>query len=510
MLKAAGAATGAVGIGIGTGVAASPATAADKPFAHPGMLHTRADLERMAAKVKAGAAPYTAGFAKLTANRHSQSTWRPNPQVIVARGGSDVQNYPILYNDIHAAYQNALRWKITGDTAHADTARDICNAWSGTSKGIGGGTDVALLAGIYGYQFANVGELMRGYPGFDLARFQDMLVTYFYPTNHGFLNRETNCWGHYWANWDLCSMASLMAIGILCDDRAKFNETVDYFHNGAGNGSLANAIPYVYDDLGLAQWQESGRDQAHSMMGIGLMGTICEMAWNQGVDLYAADDSRFRKACEYVARYNLGYDVPYTTYTWTNGAHCVPTEQTVISAGGRGQGRPVWERVYNHYAIRRGMAMPNTGAMVAGRSRLKGGGGDHGPEGGGGDYGPNSGGFDELGFGTLAFTQDKATAAESAAAPSRSAPTPAAKSGSSGSSSSSGSPGSSGSSGDSAAEPPSGPSAQAGKSDGDLAATGSSDLPLWTAASGVTAVVGGLLLLRRRGRATVTPSDTVE
>ncbi|MFG2025345.1 alginate lyase family protein [Streptomyces sp. NPDC048825] len=497
MIKAAGAATGAVGIGIGTGVAASPATAASTPFAHPGMLHTRADLKRMAAKVKAGAAPYKAGFAKLTANRHSQSTWRPNPQAIVARGGGEVQNYPILYRDIHAAYQNALRWKITGDTAHADTARDICNAWSGTLKGIAGGSDVVLLTGIYGYQFANVGELMRGYPGFDLARFQDMMVKYFYPMNHRFLNRETNCIGHYWANWDLCSMASLMAIGILCDDRAKFNETVDYFHNGAGNGSLAKAIPYVYDDVGLAQWQESGRDQAHSMMGIGLMGTICEMAWNQGVDLYAADDSKFRKACEYVARYNLGHDVPYTTYTWRNGPHCVPTEQTVISEGARGQGRPVWERVYHHYAIRRGMAMPNTRDMVARNRR----------EGGGGDYGPNSGGYDELGFGALAFTLDKATAPESAAAPSGSAPTPAAKSGSSGSSSSSGS---AGSSGDSAAEPPTGPSAQAGKSDGDLAATGSSDLPLWTAASGVTALVGGLLLFRRRGRAAATPSDTAE
>jgi hypothetical protein len=28
------------------------------------------------------------------------------------------------------------------------------------------------------------------------------------------------------------------------------------------------------------------------------------------------------------------------------------------------------------------------------------------PEGGGGDYGTNSGGFDQLGFGTLAFTEE--------------------------------------------------------------------------------------------------------
>ncbi|MFF7838084.1 alginate lyase family protein [Streptomyces ossamyceticus] len=481
MLKAAGAATGAVGIGIGTGVAASPATAASTPFAHPGMLHTRADLERMAAKVKTRAARQTAGLAKLTANRYSQTTYRPNPQAFVARGGGDVQNFGALYRDVHAAYQNALRWKIAGDTAHADTARDICNAWSGTLKGIGGGSEVTLLAGIYGYQFANAGELMRGYPGFDLARFQDMLVKHFYPVNRHMMYRKTNCIGHYWANWDLCTMASIMAIGILCDDRAKFDETVDYFYNGEGNGSLAKAIPYVYNDVGLAQWQESGRDQAHSMMGIGLMGTICEMAWNQGVDLYGADDSRFRKACEYVARYNLGYEVPYTTYTWTNGVHCVKTEETVISEGGRGGGRPVWERVYNHYVDRRGMAMPNTREMVA-RS---------GAEGGGGDYGPNSGGFDELGFGTLAYTRDKATAADAAASPSPSKPT-AAKAGTSGSS---------GSSNSSAGQSSGDVSAQGGKGGEDLAATGTSDLALWTAATGVTAVAGGLLLLRRRGQA---------
>ncbi|MES4909373.1 MULTISPECIES: alginate lyase family protein [unclassified Streptomyces] len=478
MLKAAGAATGAVGIG--TGVAASPATAARTSFSHPGMLHTRADLERMAAKVKAGAAPYTAGFARLTANRHSQTTWLPNPLATPARGGSYVQNYGALYHDVHAAYQNALRWKITGDTAHADTARDICNAWSGKLKGIAGGSEVVLMAGIQGYQFANVGELMRGYPGFDLARFQDMLVNHFYPMNRSFMHRKTNCIGHYWANWDLCSMASIMAIGILCDDRAKFNETVDYFYHGAGNGALDKAIPYVYDN-DLAQWQESGRDQGHSLLGIGLMGTICEMAWNQGVDLYGAEDSKFRKACEYVARYNLGYEVPYTTYTWTNGVHCLNTEETVISEGGRGGRRPVWARVYNHYANRRGMAMPNTREMVA-RS---------GPEGGGGDYGPNSGGFDELGFGTLAYTRDKATAAEAAASPSPSK-SAAAKSGTSGTS---------GSSKSSAGQSSGDVSAQGGKSDKDLAATGTSDLALWTAATGVTAVAGGLLLLRRRGQA---------
>lgn len=127
MLKAAGAA-GAV---IGTTTLATPASAADAPFTHPGLLHTRTDLDRMAAKVKAGAKPYAAGFTKLTANRHAQSGWRANPQATVYRGAGSPQNYAALYNDIHAAYQNALRYHVGGEDAHADTAVAILNAWSG-------------------------------------------------------------------------------------------------------------------------------------------------------------------------------------------------------------------------------------------------------------------------------------------------------------------------------------------------------------------------------------------
>jgi hypothetical protein len=359
-------------------------------FGHPGMVHTQADFDRMRGKVDASAQPWKQGWDKLLANAHSQSTWTPQPVEEIVRGSTDKpQNYWLLYNDAHAAYQNALRWHISGSTEHRDAAVRICNAWSQTLKSIyWPPSDSRLASGIYGYQFANAGELVRGAPGFDMDRFQQMMTTVFYPLNSDFLIRKNGtCDTHYWANWDLCNMASILAIGILCDDQAKIDEAVAYFHSDKGTGSINGAIPHVYDDLGLAQWQESGRDQAHTIMGIGLMGTFMEMAWNQGIDLYSARDNAFAKAAEYVARYNLGYDVPFTTYR-----NCENVEHTVISAGGRGQIRPVWELVYNHYSVRRGMRMPNVARMAA-LAR---------PEGGGGDYGGNSGGFDALGWGTLA------------------------------------------------------------------------------------------------------------
>lgn len=103
---------------------------------------------------------------------------------------------------------------------------------------------------------------MRGYSGFDLGAFQRMMANVFYPLANDFLNNHNGAYiTNYWASWDLCCMCAVLAIGILHDDQAMINRAVDYFKNGAGMGSINNATPYVYDDQGLAQWQESGRDQ---------------------------------------------------------------------------------------------------------------------------------------------------------------------------------------------------------------------------------------------------------
>ncbi|WP_112140465.1 AbfB domain-containing protein [Glycomyces dulcitolivorans] len=364
---------------------------------HPAMLHTQADLAYIAANLTAE--PWLSGWNMLTANGHSQSTWTPSATAVITRGGSGTQNYALLYRDAHAAYQNALRWRIAGTTANRDAAVAICNAWSSTLTEINGSTDALLCAGLQGYQFANAAELIRDAPGFDLAAFQAMALAVFHPLTSGFLNAHNNtCATHYWANWDLAAMNAELAIGVLCDDDTIIDQALDYFWNGVGNGSIRGAIPFTHDD-GLAQWQESGRDQAHAVLGIGLMATFMETAWNQGIDLYSADDNAFAKACEYVASYNLGNDVPYTTYSWGSGTTCAYNEQTAISAAGRGTVRPVWAMIHHHYYSRRGLDLPNVAAMAASVAS----------EGGGGDYGSTSGGYDALGFGGLLYSRARAT-----------------------------------------------------------------------------------------------------
>ena len=379
-------------------------TGAATAFVHPGLLHTQADFDRM--KAKYNTSPWSGSWNLLINNSHASLSYTPHPQTVVYRGydGVHPENYSTLFNDVAAAYACAVRWKISGDTAYADKAVQIMNAWSSTLASIQGTTDAALAAGIYGYEFANAGEIMRTYTGWaaaDLAAFQNMMKTVFYPINHDFLIRHNNTdVTHYWANWDLCQMASILAIGVLCDDRGLFDEAVAYFKSGAGNGAVAQAVYYVHPGF-LGQWQESGRDQGHNTLGIALMGALCEMAWNQGVDLYGYDNNRFLMGAEYVAKANLiqsgttYYTVPYVPY---NNADNV--NQGVLSTNSRGNVRPCWALVYNHYVNRKGLAAPYS-KMFALQIQ---------PEGGGGNYGSTSGGYDQLGYGTLTCTRDPISA----------------------------------------------------------------------------------------------------
>lgn len=364
----------------------------DGAFIHPGLLLTNEDFHRM--KTHLYREPWKSGWERLTSNPHSSSDWKPNPVAIVVRGdGNQPQNYARLFNDIAAAYACAIRWRMTDNVSYAHAAVDILNAWSSTLKQVSGTSDRFLAAGIYGYEFANAAEIMRTYHGWkpeDLARFQQMMLTVFYPMNHDFLLHHNGAMpDHYWANWDGCNIASVIAIGVLCDKRSIYDEGIRYFKHGDGNGSIGHAIVCIHEG-GLGQWQESGRDQGHTMMGMGLYGAICQMAANQGDDLFAYDNNRFLAGAEYVAKYNFGEDVPFTPYSNSS------FHNDAISPSARGDARPVWELIYNHYVNLKGLPAPYVTKMAE-KSR---------PEGGGGDYGPNSGGFDQLGYGTLCYTLD--------------------------------------------------------------------------------------------------------
>jgi hypothetical protein len=369
-------------------------------FTHPGMLHTEEDFIRMRGKVSTNALPWVTSWNILTANPHSSASYKPKSSAIVYRGSDGVhtENYPQLYNDIAAAYALALRWKISGNVTYADTAVTILNSWSSNLTSIQGSTDAYLAAGIYGYQFANAAEIIRSYSGWtadNQTAFGTMLHDVFFSLNHDFLVRHHGAAvDHYWANWDLCNMASMLAIGIFTENVTMYQEAITYFKSGVGNGNINTFIwtEYIVDGQVLGQGQEAGRDQGHATLDFALVGALAQMAYNQGDDLFGYESNKILAGSEYCAKYSAGYDVPYTSYTNSD------VTQAVISNTSRGTLRPEWELLYAHYANLKGLNATYTGIMRDMVNNASG-----GAEGGGGNYGPNSGGYDQLGYGTLTF-----------------------------------------------------------------------------------------------------------
>jgi fibronectin type 3 domain-containing protein/regulation of enolase protein 1 (concanavalin A-like superfamily) len=373
---------------------------AQAQFVHPGCLSTQADLDRMKAKVDAGAQPWTAGYQRLLEAPYCNLNYDADPRPIVYVDSSEGQNnYIVLARDAAAAYQLALRYHASGEEAYAAKAVSVLMEWANTHTSWSGNTNVSLRAGLYGYQLACAGELVRNYSGWapaDFTTFKNYIRNQFYKivspnaVDRGFLfHHHGTCWSHYWANWEMAAMATVIATGVLCDDEVIFGEAIDYFYNGVGVGRISELLHYLHPN-GLGQSQEFGRDQGHATMLVPLLGTFCEIAWNQGVDLYGELDNAFLAMSEDLSKHNLFYDVPYVSYI-----NCEYVIQTNIGSG-QGFIRAGADLVYNHYVNRMGMAAPYTKDAA---ESIR-------PDGGGGQYGTSSGGFDQLGFTTLTHSLD--------------------------------------------------------------------------------------------------------
>ncbi|KAJ5985473.1 hypothetical protein N7522_012669 [Penicillium canescens] len=372
-------------------------------FVHPGALHTTEDFERIRTHVANVDEPWNSTWTLLASSSYAQSSYTPTPKETVYRGynGVDSENYPSLYRDTAAAYQLAIRWLVTKDTSYADAAVNILSSWAASLTDIEGTSDKFLASGLYGYQMANAAELMRDYSGWasdNKTLTGTMLTNVFASMNTRFLEEHNGQdYYHYYANWDLCNLASLLAIGIFTDNQTMFDYAVNYVRTGPSNGALPVFAIANYTESGsgkiLTQGQEAGRDQGHATLDMMLWGVIAQQAYNQGIDLFAEYENEILNSAEYAAKYNVGSDVPYTLYQSYQG------NQTVISNASRGNIRPGFELLSAHYGQLKGLNSSWTDAyrdMVNSNSTS-------GVEGGGGNYGSSSGGFDGLGFGTLLY-----------------------------------------------------------------------------------------------------------
>ncbi|MDO4162918.1 MAG: alginate lyase family protein [Bacteroides sp.] len=414
-------------------------------YNHPCAMYNQADFDRVKAMLDAVTAPdaVTEEFNNLKNSTYTVIPYTPNPTTQIVRGdvtgtSASSENYTNAMRDAAAAYQMALLWKLTANDSYASNAVNILNQWADVCEEVtSNDANHMLAAGAQGYTFANAAEILQSYDGWsssDQSDFKEWIVDVFASKNKDFLDNHqgtNNCSEHYWSNWDLVNMCSYLSIGILTEDDEMVNYVVNYFYNGAGNGCIDRLIRGTHTDpLGtgetLCQNQESGRDQGHAQMSMAVTANLCQMAYTlyqdnpsvSALDFFAAEDNAIMKMGEYVALFNVkeGTDddtndtgtylisvanMPFTQYIYCTGCSCTDQSHgathTTCSEDGRGEPRPGWEIIYNHYANVKGLTSGYTYSQKF-AERIR-------PEGGAGEpdnrYGTNSGAFDQLGWSTL-------------------------------------------------------------------------------------------------------------
>jgi hypothetical protein len=345
---------------------ASPVEA--KVFVHPGVLVDEAQLAFVKGKIAAKAEPWLGAFDAAAASSLGSLSYKPGAIATVECGpysNPDI-GCSAEKDDADAAYTHALLWAYTGQTAHAQKAVEIMNAWSGTLKAHTN-SNAPLQSAWVGSVFPRAAEIIRytysGWAKADVARFEAMLRNVYLPeVMHG---STAN------GNWELSMADATLAIGVFLDDHTVFDAGLAlwrgrvpaYVYLGSDGALPVNPphvskisksalVSYWYGQTkfvdGLAQ--ETCRDLGHVQLGFAAMIDAAETARIQGVDLYAEQANRITAAYEFHAKLLDGETVP----SWLCGGHV----QAVTHS-------PTWEIGYNAYAGREGKSLPATKALVS-------------------------------------------------------------------------------------------------------------------------------------------------
>lgn len=340
--------------------------AAAREFRHPGLSYTDDDFARMRKMISEEKEPYLTTFNALK-SYVKLSDPIPDRGTAIAEGRFNAT----VGVDGRRAHDLALLWKVTGDETYARKAVEFINANSYYTNTSSRGTGPLDNGKIYLLvEAAEMMRDYEGWSADDQQRFKDMLVYPGYSSEvnmydlHHSTTDEENGITFYWnifnfdsgrfGNQGLFAARALMAIGIYLDNEKIYDRALRYLRAqphraddlayAAGPPKLAdtpydldetdpeagdNTTTFMYgykwsgtensvEDYGYdeqlrhyiyasGQSQEACRDQDHAMVGVGLLGDIAEMAWNQGDDFYGDLDNRILKGMEWAFRYNLSY-----------------------------------------------------------------------------------------------------------------------------------------------------------------------------------------------------------
>ena len=321
---------------------------------HPGGWLTGNELRTIRAKVAAQKEPWYSAWLDLKDSDAGTD--------YTASVSSIITSSPDFQKQAHAAYVLTMKWVASGDKAYATAAINIIDDWVNTVTDFSEDDDQSSLrCGIGGNKMAQAAEMLAhgfngeaGWPSESIAKAQAWFKDVVYPYVSTGPMRSTN--------FGTSALAGCMSMAVFCDDKTMFDHACDAYKYGFKNTSdgCCAVTDYIINSEG--QCYETGRDQIHTQGGIAHLVETAMTAWNQGVDLVSFADYRLVAGMEYTAKYNLGYDVPWTSDVpnpcnlnvyWADG----------ISAQGRGKWSPVYILAATLFE-RAGQAHPYTSEVI--------------------------------------------------------------------------------------------------------------------------------------------------
>ncbi|MFE0099062.1 alginate lyase family protein [Streptomyces sp. NPDC059009] len=326
-------AVGAVGCGGsssgGTATRTAAARPAGEPFAHPGVLVSKAQLDRVKQRVKAHEQPWYDAYRQMSSSKYAAADYRAKPYAVVecppdTRPG---QGCVEEREDAIAAYTQALLYDITGERAHARKAVEIMDAWSKVvtkHTEANAGLQTAWAASSWARAAEAVRYTYDGWSDGDLLRFERML-------RNAYLPQVRDGSADFNGNWDLVMADATMSMAVFLNDHATFDKAVHHFRTrvpayfymksdgklpvspeGSGIDTAAELQKYwfgqkTFED-GLSQ--ETCRNFKHASYSLAAASHMAETAHHQGVDLWDEAKDRLRAAFEFHSTYQLGAEAP--------------------------------------------------------------------------------------------------------------------------------------------------------------------------------------------------------
>jgi hypothetical protein len=316
-------------------------------------MSTQADLAALKERVKSNSCAKL-GYEQLKKSKYVDLSRAHTPYTIVYVVGGKRNKYEDAFRgDAHAAHATALMWVITEDARYRNKAVSILNDWAARCKrvkvkpGSRQSTSTAYLEAAWAAPVWTAAADIIRYYNDGAARWRPERIAAF----DRFLNhlvRTARRTRYATNNWGTSAVLAILAAAVYQENAAAYAEAIDLHKRLLRSVSRKSG----------ALRRDYLRDPWHPQYTLHSWIHTCEIAWNQGDDLYGIrldgqSLPRLAVCLEHFSKLFLG---------------ALPNPKGLKRGNYRNshRGRQSYEMAFNHFIRRKGMAssMPAFARMV--------------------------------------------------------------------------------------------------------------------------------------------------